>query len=149
MIAETRENEEFARLCRDNGWRRTPQRRLIFGLVRHSPDHPTVEAVWHEARQKLPDISLDCVYRLLDELAGAGILRRMEHFRQMRYDANVGRHDHYVCQRCGRSIDCDAGYDLREERFTRFGSVASVSIQALGVCGDCHEQSNRKEQDDA
>lgn len=142
---EKPENEEFLRLCLDKGWRRTAQRRLIFSLVRHSPDHPSVEYIWRKARLTLPDISLDCVYRLLDELAEAGVLRRLEHFRQMRYDANTGRHNHYVCQRCGRIIDFAAEEGPQEADFAKFGSVAYVFIQVTGVCRDCHEQSNQKE----
>ena len=56
------------------------------------------------------------------------------------YDANVTRHDHAICQRCGRLLDVSVQLPrkLVEEVRRRTGlHVQSHHVQFLGLCADC------------
>ncbi|MCC8190343.1 MAG: transcriptional repressor [Planctomycetes bacterium] len=128
----------FTRLCRENGWRRTTQRRAVFSCLCGNREHPSVEAVWQALRPHLPDLALDSVYRILDEFAAAGILRRLEGTRVIRYDPDTSPHGHFVCGCCGRIYDfsCD-GIDRAAGACAAIGHVTAVDITVRGVCGAC------------
>jgi len=53
--------------------RNTKQRAVILDILKKGGYHPTAEAIYHEARKVIPNISLGTVYRNLNFLrAGAG-----------------------------------------------------------------------------
>ncbi len=131
----------FRELCRDNNWRCTAQRRAIFTCLDGNRNHPTVESIWTESRRSVPDISLDSVYRILDDFAAAGIVRRLEGGRAVRYDPDLTPHDHYVCVRCGTLYDfhhLESG--LAADACRQFGSVHSVELVVRGVCKHCQQK---------
>ena len=49
--------DEIVRLFREQGLRVTPQRQAIFGLLQGNGSHPTVDALFAEARTTMPTIS--------------------------------------------------------------------------------------------
>ncbi len=86
----------------------------------------------------LPDVSLDSVYRILDDFSGSGLVRRLEGVKVIRYDADTSAHEHFVCSRCGAMFDFSC---LDAEKVAglcgEFGQVDSVELTVHGVCGDC------------
>ncbi|MDR0362087.1 MAG: transcriptional repressor [Planctomycetota bacterium] len=128
----------FQELCKKNRWRRTAQRRAVVEYLFGNTDHPTVEAAWMELRKKLPELSLDSVYRILDELAEAGHIRRFENCRVIRYDPETKPHGHFFCRRCGRMYDffTDAA-DGAGEACAELGDVSTVELHVNGICNAC------------
>jgi len=57
--------------------RMTRQRELILNAVSSTRSHPTADEVYRQVRRRLPHISLGTVYRNLEVLAEAGLLRRL------------------------------------------------------------------------
>lgn len=128
----------FAALCREHNWKRTSQRRAVFSCLCGNREHPSVEAVWRRVRATLPDVSLDSVYRILDDFAGVGVIRRLEGARVIRYDADTRPHGHFVCGRCGRMEDFACPEPGAAAALCRdFGRVESVELTVHGVCGHC------------
>lgn len=128
----------FTALCRQHGWKRTIQRRAVFSYLCGNREHPSVETVWRRVRDIVPDVSLDSIYRILDDFAGVGAIRRLEGAKIIRYDADTRPHEHFICDRCGRMHDfaClepDAVAALCRD----FGRVESVELTVHGVCGEC------------
>lgn len=134
----------FQDLCRRNGWRRTAQRRAVVEYLCGNTDHPTVEMAWRTLRRKLPELSLDSVYRILDELADAGHVRRFENSRVIRYDPDLKPHGHFICRRCGGMFDfrTDAAKKAAEA-CAALGEVASVELHVNGVCNSCLEEGEK------
>jgi Fur family peroxide stress response transcriptional regulator len=134
----------FSRALRDSGLRLTHQRLEVVRDVAQSDDHPDVESIYQAVRVRVPTISLDTVYRTLATLDGLGLVRRVTATPgPARYDANLTRHHHFVCTRCGLIRDVeDRGLDaVRAPRGTAsLGSVESVEVQLRGVCVDCHNK---------
>lgn len=140
MTTPTDTDARFRGLCRTNNWRCTAQRRAIFACLDGNRNHPTVETVWTEARKRVPDLSLDSVYRILDDFAAAGVVRRLEAGRAVRYDPDLRPHDHFVCTRCGTLYDFDH-LEIGQVAVAagRFGTVESVELTVRGVCRRCRD----------
>jgi Fur family peroxide stress response transcriptional regulator len=135
------DDSAFSRMCREHGWKRTVQRRAVFSFLRGNKEHPTVESVWRGVRVSLPDISLDSVYRILNEFADAGVIRRLDAVKIIRYDVETEPHEHFVCSQCGRMQDFRwpqplSAADLCHE----FGRVDSTELTVRGVCRMCLEK---------
>lgn len=94
--------------CARGGLPLTVQRRAILGALAGRQDHPSAEAVFEATAAALPGVSRATVYRALEAMVGAGCLRRVaDPGRAARYDPNVARHHHLVCESCGRIEDLE------------------------------------------
>src|SRR5574341_1881794 len=102
MIPETVEA-----LLRARGLRVTPQRALVFRLVRElGAEHPSAESIHVGATREMPSLSLRTVYTILDELQDIGAVRPLDvGTGSKRICVNPRRHHHLVCRRCGRISD--------------------------------------------
>ncbi|MCC8107917.1 MAG: transcriptional repressor [Planctomycetes bacterium] len=142
LVHEKRgDDARFADLCREHGWRRTAQRRAVFNLLCGDRSHPTVDAVWQDVKETLPEISLDSVYRILDDFSGVGLVRRLTANKVIRYDADTSPHEHFLCQRCQRLFDF-SGLDPKplDNACRRFGQVTAIEVTVHGICRDCLER---------
>ena len=121
--------------------RNTPQRRVILEELTKIESHPTAAMLYETVRRRLPRISLGTVYRNLDLLADAGIIRKLELVgSEARFDATVERHEHVRCVECGR-VDDLRGVAMEEPDLTAgvFGGyqVVGYRIEFLGICPEC------------
>src|SRR5262245_9188033 len=123
---------EFERACRARGVRVTPQRLAVFRTLAEDPTHPTADAVSGRLRDVMPSVSPASVYRILDSLERAGLVRRVGTTDGVaRYDANRERHQHLVCRKCGRLTDFRAP-ELSSLRLAP-GSVPGFVVEELDV----------------
>lgn len=83
------------------------------------------------------------VYRELDLLSGAGVLRELQFGdRKKRYEvAPEGHHHHLVCMECHRveDIELPRDLDLQErqiERQKKF-KILNHTLEFFGTCRDC------------
>lgn len=90
--------------------RMSPQRRVILDVLRNRRWHPTADELFQAVRQRLPHVSLGTVYRNLDQLSQAGLVRGLEFSDgARRFDGLVVKHTHARCLRCGGIEDFGAG----------------------------------------
>lgn len=122
--------------------RRTVQRDVVEDIVCCSYDHPTADAIFRRAQERLPQISLATVYRLLKDLVQDGVAQEVKLKNSVTvYDKTTTAHAHLVCDRCGavedvfidgeafkRSVDKDCKHALR-----------SAQITFDGVCEKCRD----------
>ncbi len=135
------DDESFAAICREQRWKRTIQRRAVFNYLCGNREHPSVESIWHGVRAAVPDVSLDSVYRILDDFSSAGLIRRLEGMKVIRYDPDTRPHEHFVCSRCGRMDDFTClDPDWVSEHCHGFGQIDSVELTVRGVCRLCLEK---------
>jgi Fur family peroxide stress response transcriptional regulator len=151
-----RQMTHFEQVCRDAGVKLTHQRMEIFREVAHNGDHPDAETVYRGVRKRIPTMSLDTVYRALWLLSDLGLITTLGPPRERtRFDANLRRHHHFVCRRCGLTRDfySDAFDELRLPQSVKaIGSVETTHVEARGVCRTCADKEqatskrkNRKE----
>ena len=137
-----RSPEELSRLFRERGYKLTPQRQCIFGVLHGNDVHPTAEAVYAAARAEMPMMSLKTVYQTLNDLAAMGEIQTLDlGTGSSRFDSNVDPHHHLVCTRCGKVRDLYADYSVlsvpagQQQGFT----VGSAEVVFRGLCDDCSE----------
>jgi Fe2+ or Zn2+ uptake regulation protein len=131
-----------AALLRRAGCRPTPQRLLILQALGGGGHVSADEALAH-ARASYPAVNASTVYRTLDALVAAGLVRQSDlgagraHYELVREH----RHHHAVCQRCGavahihdeelaplaEALAAATGYRLTPDR----------EIAVPGICPDC------------
>jgi Fur family ferric uptake transcriptional regulator/Fur family peroxide stress response transcriptional regulator len=124
------------------GFRLTAQRRAVLEVLRAAHDHPTAAEVYDRVRVIVPGIGAATVYRALGLLVRAGYALELSlgNGAAARYDANVERHDHAVCGRCGRAVDIDLPIPTETvdalSRSTGF-VITGYDLQFRGLCPSC------------
>ena len=97
---------ELVASFRERGLKVTPQRQLLFRLLHDNESHPTAEALFAEASELMPGISLRTVYQTLNDLTEMGQLRALQFTGgSTRFDPNVTDHHHAHCDVCGTLCD--------------------------------------------
>lgn len=123
----------------------TPQREAVFQVILEREDHPTASDIFEAARRRLPGISYATVYNSLRYLKEAGLVHEIRFGDSAsRYDRETERHDHAICDCCGKLVD----FHLPETaelmhaaaRKSKF-KAQSVHLTLRGLCPDCRETS--------
>jgi Fe2+ or Zn2+ uptake regulation protein len=132
---------ELTNLFRQRGYRVTPQRQAIFGLLHGNDAHPTVESLFDRARKQMPTISLKTVYQTVHDLSALGEVQLLDlGTGSLRVDPNVEHdHHHLVCTSCGRVRDLPwefAGLHV-PSRYRRGFTVDDVQVIFRGRCENC------------
>ena len=122
----------------------TRQREAVLRVIRAREDHPTANEIFQAARLRLPTISYATVYNSLRYLKEAGLVHEIKFGDgASRYDRETERHDHAICNDCGKLVDFDLpqAADLIQAaaRKSKF-KAASVHLTLRGVCPECRKQ---------
>ncbi len=136
----------FREACERIGIKVTHQRLEIFRAVASTEEHPDAVSVHRQVRRRVPTVSLDTVYRNLRLFADHGLVSivGMSH-ESVRFDANMGLHHHFVCERCGLIRDFAAEAPLAvPEAAKAFGAPRSLRLEVRGVCAACQKKIPRK-----
>lgn len=121
----------------------TRQRDAVLQVIREREDHPTANEIFQAARLRLPTISYATVYNSLRFLKEAGLVHEIKFGDSAsRYDRETERHDHAICNNCGKLVDFDLAQaaDLLQAaaRKSRF-KAESVHLTLRGLCPDCRK----------
>ncbi|MCA9771280.1 MAG: transcriptional repressor [Myxococcales bacterium] len=140
--------ETYAALFRAHRVPLTRQRRVVLEAVVEREDHPTADQIFEEVRGTLPRISRMTVYRVLETFKRIGLIRHVHHAGPViRFDPNVARHHHVVCERCDKMIDLkDPALDrlkLPPKQPYGFAEISDVSVYFMGVCESCRRTEGR------
>jgi Fur family peroxide stress response transcriptional regulator len=122
----------------------TRQRDAVLQVIRAREDHPTANEIFQAARLHLPTISYATVYNSLRYLKEAGLVHEIKFGDgASRYDRETERHDHAICNDCGKLVDFDLpqAADLIQAaaRKSKF-KAASIHLTLTGVCPDCRKE---------
>lgn len=136
--------EQFQSVCRKNGVKLTHQRLEIFKEIVAAKDHPNAETLFKKVKKRLPTVSLDTVYRTLWLLSDLGLITKLgTNQESTRFDANLQKHHHFICSKCGYTRDFYAN-ELNElvlpEEVNNFGEVIETHVEVRGICRDCAKQ---------
>jgi len=117
----------------------TPQRQLLFRLLHENPSHPTAEALFVAASQQMPGISLRTVYQTLNDLASMGEIGVVNvGAGSTRFDPNISRHHHALCDACGELRDVYVeGVDALHVKGLDGFDPRSATIVFGGLCAAC------------
>lgn len=119
----------------------TKQRQCVLRVIHDSEKHLTANEVFEIARGLLPGISFATVYNSLRYLKSEGLIGEVQlGLGANRYDRNLSRHDHAVCNECGAIVDLKLALPVhvfeRAAELTDF-EAQSIELTVRGRCPDC------------
>jgi Fe2+ or Zn2+ uptake regulation protein len=137
------DRQQGSDILRKLGLKVTPKRLEVMRCLGEEASFLSAEEVWRRLRSRHTSIGLPTVYRILDELAGAGVATRIFMSDRKQYYflcSNQEHHHHFVCESCHRVEDvarCCLD-DLIGEVAQRSGArVTSHILQINGICAAC------------
>lgn len=136
--------ERFEEYLQSRSKRFTQQRRTLVDHVFSQHDHFDADELMDELVRKFGDrrVSRSTVYRGLNELVDAGLLRKMELGGRSVYEHDYGypQHDHLHCTQCNKLIE----FRSEELEQLRQAVAKDHSFRALGhrfiidgICEEC------------
>lgn len=122
---------------------RSSQREAILEKLRQVTCHPTADELHEMLHEGMPHLSLATVYRNLEQLAKAGMVKILDGAGARRFDGNIVPHHHKRCCVCGCVSDLESVELAALDRtistlLPRIGCV-SCSIEFAGTCESCRE----------
>ncbi len=119
----------------------TKQRQAVLQVIKDSEEHLTANEVFDHARRLLPGISFATVYNSLRYLKNEGLIGEVRFgMDATRYDRNLMRHDHAICNNCGKLVDLDLHIPnglLREAAERSKFEAQSIELTLRGLCPEC------------
>jgi Fur family peroxide stress response transcriptional regulator len=124
-------------------YKRSRQRERILELLQATGRHPSADWVYERLKGEFPNLSMGTVYRNLNVLMEQGLIKKIDFGSTYdRFDANIGPHYHFICERCGAIMDLELPVD--ESLNQRVSQVTPYAarrhrIEFYGVCDRCQE----------
>jgi Fur family transcriptional regulator, peroxide stress response regulator len=120
--------------------RNTKQLEVIWEAIKDDTSHPTADQVYARVRERFPNVSLGTVYRNLQKLVADEKLQVLMLGRSQHFDPLVTRHQHFICEKCGRVFDVlvDTRDEIKPAKLPHAGfKVTSHQIAFYGACKNC------------
>lgn len=119
----------------------TKQRQTVLRVIRESDEHLTANEVFDESRRLLPGISFATVYNSLRYLKQEGLIGEVRFGTDAaRYDRKLTRHDHALCNQCGKLVDLELSIPvalLEEASALSKFNAESIELTLRGLCPEC------------
>jgi Fur family transcriptional regulator, peroxide stress response regulator len=120
--------------------RKTKQLEVVWQAIKDDTSHPTADQVYARVRERFPNVSLGTVYRNLQKLVADEKLQVLMIGRAQHFDPLVKRHQHFICEKCGRVFDVlvDTRDEIRPAKLPHAGfKVTSHQLAFYGACKHC------------
>jgi Fur family ferric uptake transcriptional regulator/Fur family peroxide stress response transcriptional regulator len=119
----------------------TKQRRAVLQVIREADAHLTAIEVFQHARGLMPGISFATVYNSLRYLKNEGMIGEVRFGADCtRYDRKLERHDHALCNVCGKLVDIQLSMPdalIKEAARRSKFEPGSIELTLRGRCPDC------------
>lgn len=126
--------------------RMTPERLMVLQGAMSQSGHFDADELLESLRRSNREVSRATLYRTLDHLAEAGLVKR-HHFGEghARFESVFDRahHDHMVCHRCGAVIEfvSEEIETLQDQICEQHGFLALGHVhQIFGICRNCQTE---------
>ena len=120
--------------------RMTKQKRVVYDILSSATHHPTVDWIYQQARQHVPDISLGTVYRNLQVLLEDKRINELSFGKDPnRYEACNHIHYHFICDNCGEVMDFPSDTEFVPHHILERapGQVLHHRLECHGICAIC------------
>lgn len=126
----------------------TKQRETVLRVIRESDKHLTANEVYDDARRLMPGISFATVYNSLNYLKKEGLIGEIKFGRDANlYDRKLTRHDHALCNNCGKLVDLELSIPKKllaeAANISRF-EPETIELTLRGLCPKCSERKTDK-----
>lgn len=131
---------------KERNFRLTPQRLAILNILAASQDHPSVDDIFHEVRNRFPTTSIATVYKTI------ALLKELNEVLELGFPDGSNRYDghrpyphpHAICTNCGKIMDPQISSvdELSEEMRKKTGYTFSFHrLDFFGLCPECKSKS--------
>ncbi len=124
------------------------QRELVLSTLKENVVHPTAEYLYEILKDKNPKISLATLYRNLNQLAQAGIIKKIDGLEtSAHFDHNTHNHYHFICDKCKKVFDisADVAPDIVAKTQDETGFyIKGHDIVFHGLCSECKNSKGEK-----
>lgn len=121
----------------------TKQRQAVLQVIRDSEEHLTANEVFEDARRLLPGISFATVYNSLRYLKNEGMIGEIRFGTDStRYDRKLTRHDHALCNNCGKLVDLELAIPaalMKEAAGLSKFEPETIELTLRGLCPECRK----------
>jgi len=122
-------------------YKKSRQRENILEFLRDTETHPSADWIYERLKKDFKNLSMGTVYRNLGILIDQGFVRKIDFGSTFdRFDANVTKHYHFICERCGAISDLEMPFDDMLNRKAAMAGRFEVRhhrIEFFGVCEKC------------
>ena len=121
----------------------TKYERAVYEIVTASREHLNAGEIYNRLKNVMPQIVQATVYNNLNKLTEAGLIRKISiEGMPDRYDA-VHKHDHLVCNRCGKLTDISFD-DISSSLKNQLGQdFLFYDLKVYYVWPDCRAKAER------
>jgi Fe2+ or Zn2+ uptake regulation protein len=115
----------------------TKNGKLILDIINQSHNHLTIEQIFFIMKKKSPSVVLATVYNNVNALVEEGLIRRITMEGQPDVYDKMIRHDHLVCDCCGKLSDItleDFSYKIEKEVGL---PIRYYDLKIHYICDDC------------
>ena len=130
----------FAAFCQKAGFRKTIQRRIVYGLFYGGRRHLSVEDIMSIISKKSPGLREESIYRILGDFEREGYIRKVDVPGVKKYVYASERHGHFLCSKCGKIMDVDVSSISIPESLS---GVSDISVTFNGVCPSCAQKKRK------
>lgn len=138
--------EKASQAIRESGGRMTNQRQIILELLAGSNEDLDADGLYQCAHGRDASISLATVYRTLNTLETAGLVRQhynsREHERKVYQLVEADTGYHFTCRRCRRVIHFQSPLvqEIRQILEAELGvQVSNACVCMDGLCPECQD----------
>ena len=133
--------EYLKTMCKLKGMRVTPQRIEIYKEVAKSHNHPDAETIYESLKNRMPNVSVDTIYRTLASFEELDIIFKVDsQLPKARFDADKTPHNHFICTKCNEVYDIpvdDSATIQPPSSAEKFGQIKDINVQIRGICNKC------------
>ncbi len=130
---------------RQNGYKLTPQRRVVIQAIASNQEHLTPTAIYEKVHQHQPNIGLVTIYRTLEILAKLKLICELHAGDSCRsYTISApGHHHHLICSNCDKVVNLpsreleEAQQSLSKQTGFR---IDSHLLEFSGLCQVCQKE---------
>lgn len=135
---------------KQNGFRLTPQRRMILDVIHEADGHLTADQIIDYVQSRVSGVNKSTIYRTLELLESLGCVYRSRHGDHFIYHHSEGGHHHHVvCSACGKSVDLDDDLFVPVENTVEARTgfrVGFMHVVMRGLCAECAAKGVRQEE---
>jgi Fur family ferric uptake transcriptional regulator/Fur family peroxide stress response transcriptional regulator len=119
----------------------TKQRAVVLQVIQDAKEHLTANEIFESAKGILPGISFATVYNSLRYLKEAELIAEKNFGGgASRFDRMTERHDHAVCNKCGKLVDMQL--EMPQELIEFAAKLSkykpeSIELTLRGLCPEC------------
>jgi Fur family peroxide stress response transcriptional regulator len=122
-------------------YKKSKQRERILELLQDTRIHPSADWIYEKIKKEFKNLSMGTVYRNLGILIEQGLINKIDFGSTFdRYDANISKHYHFICEKCGSISDLEIPFDdTLNEVVNRYGKFHANHhrIEFFGLCEKC------------